>query len=76
MTKVKHISGIYINLPDAPTTEDVKYYIESKNKKILNKDALMKAFGSEKEEKIDAVLSDLVLDLTLSQIEPDKYKVN
>lgn len=76
MAKVKYLSGAYVNLPEAPTTEDVIYYIESKNKKIINKDTLVKMFGEEKMEKIDAVLSELVLKLRLSQIEEGKYNVN
>lgn len=77
MPKLKYITGLYLNMPESPTTEDIEYYIASENKKVLDKEKLVKMFGAEKSSQIDECLREMTLNLRLQPMPEGegKYKV-
>lgn len=74
-TKVKHLSGVYLHLPEAPDANDIKYVISNRKLKILTVPRLKKIFGNDKEDRIMESLAELVEAGYLKQGE-DKYTVN
>lgn len=46
--KIKHISGIYKQLPNSPNADDILYFFFVSNKKSIAGEDLLKHFGDEK----------------------------
>ncbi len=78
-TKIKHATGIYLNLPDSPNTEDIIYYLKSKKLKTFKTTDLITVFGESKREKVLECISELKLGLkitTTEELGTEVHKLN
>ncbi len=73
--KIKHISGQYVVMPNAPEPDDILYYCFIKKRKQFKVEDLVKHFGESKMEIIKESLKQLDFDNSIQLIGEDTYKV-
>jgi len=58
--KVKHVTGEYVNMKNAPDPSDILYYMISKKKKKIVVEELISFFGQDKTEIINLSINELL----------------
>jgi len=57
--KLRHSTGAYLHLRDAPTEEDMIFFLGSQKHKASDISSIVKAFGEHKSDAIESVLRSL-----------------
>jgi len=65
--KLRHLTGAYLHMPDAPTEEDIIFFLSTKKFKTSTTPEITKAFGEHKADVIESVLRVLATKMVVSR---------
>lgn len=72
--KLRHLTGAYLHLDDAPIDEDIIYFLENSKLKSAALSDIINSFGEHKSDKVEAVVRSLHVKSKLTttiQTDPD-----
>lgn len=65
--KLRHSTGAYLHMHDAPTEEDMVFFLSSQKHKAADMAAIVKAFGEQKADAIEAIIRVLLTKMKISR---------
>jgi len=66
--KLRHSTGAYLHMNDAPTEEDIIFFLGTQKHKTAEITQIVKAFGEHKADTVEAVLRVLAVKNIISRV--------